>query len=521
MPYLSSSRRLEFLFFANPATFPGRAELSAVGSMKEYALIFQIVGAVVVLAFIFLTYLNTKTWRWVHVTFMFLVFAATMTFCVYAGMTLKTRAKWVKDHDDLEKRLATTEEELARTARGDLKDVENKTPSVASIREALARTVIDRGRVWRECRPNIDPRTGAIVVATSPPVDPAAPAAGAPKKNNIQAKTILHVFREGQSSPESPVVPAAYIGEFKATAVTDNSVTLEPTMVLTPEQIAAGRMAGSWALYEVCPVDGHDWFTGTPEERLAPFVAVSGLPLQQLQQLPVMQAYLRDGGEANENDPPENVWYAVRFEKEYEVPVDAPIVNSIDADPYNSEGQAVLRKLRRGTGEEGGTVKFGPGEGQIQTAVLDQQTAESLIQQDIAKLDTNAKPPKIFRRKLTDYERKFRSINEQVADLNSRVRQLGLDKKAMESSSEKAEAQRLLVEELKAKVAADLAKVNYELTELTKYKDALQSRLTASQTELSQLYLANKALGRELARRTAELTEQIEQRTREATALAR
>jgi hypothetical protein len=79
----------------------------------------------------------------------------------------------------------------------------------------------------------------------------------------------------------------------------------------------------------------------------------------------------------------------------------------------------------------------------------------------------------------------------------------------------------VLVEELKTKATADLAKVNYELAELTRYKDALQNRLTAVQTELSQLYLANKALGRELARLSAELTEQIDQRGRQATAMTR
>src|SRR2546429_5514277 len=105
--------------------------------MSDYAIIFQVLGALIALFVIFLTYMNTKTWRWVHVTFVFLVFVASVTFCVYAAMTLKTRAKWVKDHDALEKRLATTEEDVERVTRGDTKDVENKTPSVFSVRESL------------------------------------------------------------------------------------------------------------------------------------------------------------------------------------------------------------------------------------------------------------------------------------------------------------------------------------------------------------------------------------------------
>jgi hypothetical protein len=488
-------------------------QLAAVGSMT---IIFQIVAALVVLLFIFLTYMNTKTWRWVHVTCTFLVFVASFTFCVYAAMTLKTRAKWVKEHDNLEKQLATTEAELLRVTRGDPNDVESKTQSVLSLREELARTVLDRGRVWRNCIPNIDRRTGVIAVFTSPPADPNNPAPGPAKKNNITAKTILHAFREGQKGPENPWVPAAYIGEFKTVAVTDNSVTLEPTMPLTPEQQAVGSVPGPWVLYEVCPVDGHEWIAGDEKQRTEPLAdaaGAGGLPAPLFPKL--VQPYLRDGGPAEANDPPENIWYEVRFEMEHEVAVDAPLVNSIDAEPFNSEGQAVLQRLRRGaTPAEAGKVMFGPKEGQIQTAILDQQTAEGLIQQGICKLEK-----KVFRRKLTDYERKFRGIHERIAELSGRIRQLDLDNKAMLATTAKAEQQQALVEDLKGKVTADLAKVNYELTELTKYKIALNDRLVAVQTELSQLYLSNKAIGRELARLTAELTEQIDRRTREATAL--
>jgi hypothetical protein len=485
-------------------------------------IVYQIVGALLALFFIFLTYMNTKTWRWVHVTVMFLVFVASVTFCVYAAMTLKTRAKWVKDHDDLEKRLATAEEDLERTTRGDPKDVEFKTPSVFSVREELARTILDRGRVWRNCQPNINRQTGAITVMTSPPADPNNPAAPPAKKNNIQAKTILHVFREAEfRDPQNPekvtVVPAAYIGEFRATAVTDNSVTLESTMPLAQDQIAAGQAPGTWALYETMPVDGHEWFVGEKdEERIAPITGAATLermPPDLFQR--IAQPYVRDGKEATETDPPENVWYEVKFDQEHEVAVDAPVVNSVDTDPFNTEGQAVLERLRRrgASAEEAGKVMFGPKEGQINTAVLDQQTAQSLIDRGIATLQK-----RIYRRNLNDYERKFHAINARITEINGRLRQLDLDNKAMLAATAKADEQSKLVEELKGKINDDLAKVRYELAEVEKYTTALRDRLTAVQTELSQLYLSNKALSRELDRLTADLTEQINRRTREATA---
>lgn len=284
----------------------------------------------------------------------------------------------------------------------------------------------------------------------------------------------------------------------------------------TQDQLAAAQIPGTWALYEVCPVDGHEWFTGDEKQRIEALADAAGLD-----RLPaplfdkIKQPYLRDGQTAEDTDPPENVWYEVKFDKEYEVTVDAPIVSSLDIDPFNSEGQAVLQRLRRrgATPEEPGKVTFGPKEGQINTAVLDQQTAQTLIDGGIATLQK-----KIYRRKLTDYERKFHSINERIVELNGRLRQLGLDNKAMLDSIAKAEQQLALVEELKAKATEDLGKVKYELTELTKYKESLASRLTEVQAELSQLYRANKAVGQELARLTDELTNEINRRTREATA---
>jgi hypothetical protein len=511
--------------------------------MSEYAIIFQVLGAVLALFFIFLTYMSAKTWRWVHVTFLFLTFVASIVFCLYAAMTLKTRANWIKLHDSLEKQLATTEEDLERTTRGDPKDFEGKTDSLFSVRENLARTILDRGRVWRGCLAQINRQTGAILVQTSPPPDPANPTPAPPKKHNIQAKTVVHAFREAQKSPESPTVPAAYIGEFRATPVNDQVVGLEPTMPLTLEQTNAGLAQGTWALYEVMPVDGHDWFEGEEAERVGPLQDAAGLERfansQQLQQFvsQIATPYLKDNKEADPTlDPPENIWYEVTFLQEYNVDVDAPVVNSIDAEPFNTEGQAVLPRLRRhgvappqpsaeqpgadqpGTDQAGaaqaGKVLFGPKEGQIHTAILDQQTAESLIERGIC----DPKVKKIYRRKLSDYERRFRAINDRVSELNGRIAQISLDDKAMQAATAKAEEQRVLIDELKAKVNDDLAKVKYEVAEMEKYTSALSGRLTSVQNELSQLYRANKAIGRELADLTARLTEEINRRSQGATA---
>src|SRR5204863_118376 len=113
----------------------------------------------------------------------------------------------------------------------------------------------------------------------------------------IAVKTILHVFREA-TTPDGMTVPAAYVGEFEATAVTDTSVTLSASMPLSPEQGQAGGAAGStWSLYETCPVDGHEFFAGLDQNVLQAMIpALPGVPPDRYQKL--IQSYARDGKQA-------------------------------------------------------------------------------------------------------------------------------------------------------------------------------------------------------------------------------
>src|SRR5438270_5250748 len=145
-------------------------------------IVFQVLLGALAIFFLYATYMNTKTWRWPHVTMTFFVFVVSIVFLVYAAMALKTRRTWIKLHDETAAKVATAETELESKVRGKPTDVEAKEPSVVSVREDLGRTIIDRGRVWRGCIPSPPNfQTGTVVVATAPPPDPnqPAPAAGA------------------------------------------------------------------------------------------------------------------------------------------------------------------------------------------------------------------------------------------------------------------------------------------------------------------------------------------------------
>src|SRR5262245_53392307 len=341
--------------------------------MSDYAIIFQGLAGLLVLFFIFLTYMNTKTWRWGHVTMMFLVFVAGLAFMYYAAATLKTRATWVKAHDKAEKDVEDLRLQVEKLTRGDPHEVESKTPSVTSKREELARTVLDRGRVWRSCQlanvtplPNTDPPVPAMTLATGvapPPPDPNQPAPAAPpptKKNQIEVKTVFHAFREGAQRPDGSGFPDRYfyIGEFQATAVTDTSVTLVPTMALsqTQTQYATANLPARpgppiWTLYEVCPIDGHEWLAGKTAEELQKMMPQQETGLQDKNKYDkLIHTYVEDGksiDKAQADASPENAWVRIKFTQAYEAPVDAPTVNSAETEPFNAQGLAVLDRLRK------------------------------------------------------------------------------------------------------------------------------------------------------------------------------
>src|SRR6478672_10978735 len=99
--------------------------------------IVQILAVVLILFFCFVTYMNTKTWRATHVTFLFLVFGAAMTFSVFASLIQKTRKAWQKINVELE----TRENKAAVAVKEELWGVKGDAskPGLAAWREAVRR----------------------------------------------------------------------------------------------------------------------------------------------------------------------------------------------------------------------------------------------------------------------------------------------------------------------------------------------------------------------------------------------
>ncbi|MDX1946517.1 MAG: hypothetical protein SFU86_14040 [Pirellulaceae bacterium] len=474
-------------------------------------LLFQILLVLVGLFFIFLTYMNTKTWRWLHVMFTFLVFGASIAFTVYASLTLKTRAAWISYHDKMEKDSIQAKKDLELVTIGDPADATK--PSIVNYREDISRAILDRGRVWKDN--TVAPAGGSFNITLAPaPADPVTGAAGPPRKHNLAVSDIVFAFKNGQSV-EGFNVPLFYLGEFRVTALADDTnFTIAPVLPLSAEQAAAANdPAGIWTLYEISPIDGREWFADLDKAALQALLPQSATGITDpVKYDKLLDQYLRDGQPADEaTDPPDNIWYEVKFKQAHSVPVDAVAVTAPDANPFNTDGQAQRDQYRKAKpGEAPAVVDFEPGN----TGIFDKETADSLIQQGLAD-----KVQPIFRRRLNDYELKFHEIHERIVEIDDRLRVMALDLAAIQAAEAKAKEQEALQTEYKGKLIADIAKIKFERDSVEKYRVALEARLAAVKGEIRALYLSNVALSREMAALNAKLTDEINRRTAEATAL--
>ncbi|MFN0017932.1 MAG: hypothetical protein ACKVP0_06705 [Pirellulaceae bacterium] len=493
--------------------------------MSDYALVFQILGVLCALFFIFLTVMNFKTWRWFHALTTFAVFCAVVTFMVYASLVMKTRLAWIQSvskFTEANEKQASNVEKIVNGSVGDQATIET---SLAYYRNELARALVDRGRVWRSCTPannadgtvTLTMNLGAAPAPIPPPMDPAAPPAAAPaapaapvvaKKHELKAQDVVFAFKE-VATPEGSI-PAYYVGEFQVTAVTETTVSLRmnPTYLRGPVQ--ANESDTPWMLYEVLPPDGHEPFAFQKDVAKAQRIDAltkMGIPPA------AAEKYARDNGPGDVNDLKDNTWVQVKFTKAHEIIVDASaMVSPVEEKHFDAQGQSQIpRLLRTKDPKTPEPVKFVAND----IAIFDQATADDLVNRGIAQ-----RQGIIYRRKLNDYEQAFQVISRKLYVLRDKTAVVVRDTATIKDAREKAVEQTMLLEATKLLLQADYDKVVYERDEMKKYADTVAARIKEKRAEMSRLYTRNKDLYAQIQERTKQLTEEVERRQREATALA-
>lgn len=215
-----------------------------------------------------------------------LIILMSMVFFYLATKTLAAHRSWqlaVQGYDiPLEK------------AQKDVQAIEdgnpNATPPVPSISELevkLHDLMTGRGKVWRGCTvKTVSPTLDLLIEVPLP--DP----------HQIQDKMVVYLFEESE--------PGNFWGEYKVTGLGEKSVQLSPTTLpptkklLDQQKARIGATRVAWSIYETLPTDRHDVFRGYDQAQLSQMMP--GVPPE------VLQEYLRDGTDAQPNDPPERVF---------------------------------------------------------------------------------------------------------------------------------------------------------------------------------------------------------------------
>ena len=360
----------------------------------------------------------------------------------------------------------------------------------------------------------------------NPAGDPAGEAEGAAptgRPHGIEEHLILHAFLEVPLEELDPVVhaalfagldtnlegrkrictvPTVYLGEWAVTDTAADSITMSPTLPLTPQQLAViDQQRGSWALLEMIPVDSHEDFSHehlSDDQKRALFAKLPEA---------VLREYLKDLKPGNrDEDPPERLMVRVRFQKNYnQIDVDAtdeaPLLPSNDFDQL---GRAVPAWLRQGgEGDEKGRVSFETGD----EALLDSQTAQQLIAEDICD-----EIERIYVRQLQDYEFFFHDVHRQRTLFEDENTIIQKDTRLLENAKVKADTDIAYRQEELERLDVDLEKFVYEQQEITQYRQAVDQRYADILKELSGLYRTNRRLATQLAAISQQIEAAADQR---------
>ena len=280
--------------------------------------------------FIYLIVISARGWGALHTVMLSFLFIECWVFMIFSAGVLHRRVGWLKQWDSLTIKAEKSEATAERLNWG-----ENIAPdepdSIILAKGALRRLTADRGRVWRRLelassdggvfKLDIKAPAPAQDLSADPSAAPAAAAATAvDAATTLPINLVVHAFAE-EGNEQNQALPAFYLGEFKVTASQAGQVTLSPTLTLEANQLEMVKSggAGTWALYELLPLDSHTAFAApgskaTEDEIFGHMDEEKVTAL--LQRIPedrrkkVLEDYLRDGqkAKADGSDPVASRW---------------------------------------------------------------------------------------------------------------------------------------------------------------------------------------------------------------------
>jgi hypothetical protein len=461
-------------------------------------MILPAVAGIVLLMGLVAVFMSRETWRWHTITMTVLVMLAGVAFMYLAARTLKTYAAWGAERNKFEKAVDRQEKEQQEirigkneTAEGeetldrDQKPLENW--GLDDWKRESKETMLGRGRVISLARlDKVDQATGALSVS----VEQAEPL-------SLAKDAIVHVF-EARSIAEQQS-PGRYLGPYQATAGAEKTLELSP---LFPDVRPTPEPRGPLTIFEVAPRDSHEAFAELTDQQLNMILA--RVPQE------VRERYLRDGDEAKDTDPPEDVWWQVKFKKAHSIanPDAAAPDPAAPVDPGAEGADAAAADVAAESTtavDPANAKEFKFQEGDV--AQFDAQTAQALISAGIADLQK-----KIYRRPLTDFPAAFRSLRLQIAEARATIAELERQNQTIQAAISLATQDIATRNEEAGRLEADLAEFKREADAIEAFANTLKEHVETSQNRIVQLKQTITSSADELRRLQLRAAAEIDRR---------
>ncbi|HMO14841.1 MAG TPA: hypothetical protein PKD64_12975 [Pirellulaceae bacterium] len=194
---------------------------------------------------------SARTWNWVNIVFVFLIFVAGILGAYAGSQTLKARYAWIDRSQKNEDILERYEKSLRETLNGPDDALAYTSNSLRGVNLELDLSMIGKGRVWQEASVSI--RDEKTIVASFE-------AGGVDGANQLKQDTILYAFRDEMHDDQAARFPTTFIGTFQVESASGAQATLKSVFV-TPDGVQdMSNPQTTWTFFEKMPVDDRETF---------------------------------------------------------------------------------------------------------------------------------------------------------------------------------------------------------------------------------------------------------------------
>ncbi|MDB2525395.1 hypothetical protein OAE44_00150 [bacterium] len=232
----------------------------AILAAMDPTMAWGIIGFGFLLLIVFVV-LASKTWNWVDITFVVLIYFVSVFTVMQATDVLDQRYSAMDKAEKAEKDAETSKAAAEMQIAGDSKSATYTKGSLRYIDGVLSREMLGRGRVW----------SGGTVAKEG---DNRKYTFKAPRADGYEplVDVVLYVFADGQNDGEN-----YYIGTVRVESEDNASITFSEEAVVSNQFNAANL---GWKLFEKMPLDRRDiyknYILNKAEEENAP-EAIKGL----------------------------------------------------------------------------------------------------------------------------------------------------------------------------------------------------------------------------------------------------